>query len=207
MADGPHELISLPLELRKDIYELVLVVKEDIRVLATGDTSVRSNLTRPPYQQPSIMRVSRQIREETLPIYYGQNVFHFELQLSIPLVDESQDFTRYPEHFAANSEMLKVVKLSCGSLCAHGGHFCLDFREGFGAQDRIVAYAFGVGTAGEGCPYRGLEQYTRGSLDDIMEGQKQRSNTRTQMATIHCLAFKLLTPEFRWAEFNYILDS
>lgn len=62
-------LLTLPMELREEIYQLVLVEPTTaLRVVAN-----------PSYEhaavQPALCRVSRQLRFETLPIFYSTNTF------------------------------------------------------------------------------------------------------------------------------------
>lgn len=85
--------MTLPPELRNRIYELVLIANNGIErpdgsfMIEIADTSEEFEWSLgddeiPSYystlawcQQPFLTRVSRQIRSETLPIYYGANTF------------------------------------------------------------------------------------------------------------------------------------
>ncbi|KAK4959801.1 hypothetical protein LTR10_002689 [Elasticomyces elasticus] len=69
-------LLGLPPELRNRIWELAVV--DDLPIQAhqmttPGIWAQRSERTLP--QQPAITQVDHQNRSETLPIFYGQNVF------------------------------------------------------------------------------------------------------------------------------------
>lgn len=60
--------LDLPPELRDQIYEAALVEKK----VCTGRPGQK-------FAQPALTRVSRQIREEALPVFYGMNAFQFEM--------------------------------------------------------------------------------------------------------------------------------
>ena len=77
-------LLSLPTELRNQIYRLVVVVDEDNVGGVARDTAIC--ISPIPYRshvcdltdwryQPALTRVSRQVRAESLPVYYGENEF------------------------------------------------------------------------------------------------------------------------------------
>ncbi|KAK4574877.1 hypothetical protein LTR86_001719 [Recurvomyces mirabilis] len=63
---SPPTLVTLPPELRNRIYELVLPVGQVIDILPAYNEA---------HQSPPITCVNRQLRRETLPIYYGNNTF------------------------------------------------------------------------------------------------------------------------------------
>ncbi|KAK5721887.1 hypothetical protein LTR15_006480 [Elasticomyces elasticus] len=65
-------LLILPPELRTQIWELVLITPQPLNVGQSSPTP------RTILQQPALTRVNRQIREECLPIFYGQNTFLVE---------------------------------------------------------------------------------------------------------------------------------
>ena len=82
--------LSLPAELRNRIYEMVLIKgrgegaaagDESIDVVWDGREGVWSQKIgeQPWMRQPRLTAVCRQIRDETLPIYYGQNTFELDV--------------------------------------------------------------------------------------------------------------------------------
>ncbi|KXT08207.1 hypothetical protein AC579_3314 [Pseudocercospora musae] len=62
-------LTNLPGELKNRIYRLVLLRSHDDDI----------NVTAPNYRRPSLLEVSRAIRNETIPIYYYENSFAIHL--------------------------------------------------------------------------------------------------------------------------------
>ncbi|KAF7193552.1 hypothetical protein HII31_05127 [Pseudocercospora fuligena] len=62
-------LTNLPGELKNRIYRLVLLQSRDDDI----------NVTAPNYRRPSLLEVSRAIRNETIPIYYYENSFAIHL--------------------------------------------------------------------------------------------------------------------------------
>ena len=68
--DTPRcKFIELPAELRNRIYRLALLEPDAIKI---NDSSTP--------QEPSLLSACRQIRQEAISIYYGEN--HFELQVA-----------------------------------------------------------------------------------------------------------------------------
>ncbi|KAF2769622.1 hypothetical protein EJ03DRAFT_327227 [Teratosphaeria nubilosa] len=65
----PNLLMTLPAELRNNIYEFVL---REIRILHVHDKD---------FQEPALLCVSKEIRSEALPLYYGINNFSIYLNL------------------------------------------------------------------------------------------------------------------------------
>ena len=66
-------LLMLPAELRNRIYEMVLLRPEVINLVYLDPRRLKH--LEHEVAQPSLTRTCHQIREETLPIFYGQNVF------------------------------------------------------------------------------------------------------------------------------------
>ncbi|TKA66978.1 hypothetical protein B0A49_07152 [Cryomyces minteri] len=62
---GPFLFLKLPRELRDLIYRLVLISRMEIMASPYGKELV----------QPPLMRLCRQVRNESLPIFYGGNIF------------------------------------------------------------------------------------------------------------------------------------
>jgi hypothetical protein len=65
---APRTLLALPSELRNEIFEMSLKMEDVIYVRYFQ-----------PIQQPPLTKVCRQIRHETLLVYFGVNNFHFKL--------------------------------------------------------------------------------------------------------------------------------
>jgi len=59
--------LALPAELRNQIYREALVTDMPLSIDAQQPTSI---------VEPALMRINRQVRRETLPIYYGENPFY-----------------------------------------------------------------------------------------------------------------------------------
>lgn len=76
-------LQSLPAELRNHIYQLAVVHERsvDAAVHATGSESTGLSPCHWRFDcvQPALAATCRQIRNEILPIYYGENVFRFKI--------------------------------------------------------------------------------------------------------------------------------
>ncbi|KAK5692717.1 hypothetical protein LTR17_025348, partial [Elasticomyces elasticus] len=71
MTANRCSLLGLPAELRNHIFELALVSKNArVSIYLQG-----GHFTPPSATQPGISRTNRQLRQETLPIFYGQNAF------------------------------------------------------------------------------------------------------------------------------------
>lgn len=64
---GPKDFLDLPAEIRTTIFELCVAVPGPVAMMH-----------RPKPDMPGLLGVNRQTRDETLPIFYGNNEFHFE---------------------------------------------------------------------------------------------------------------------------------
>ena len=82
-------LLELPAELRDYIYELALVNESNI-VIDPWDN--------PKAAQPSLTRVNRKIRDETLPMFYAKNSFEIDLKI-YGFSRCAGDALRFPECF------------------------------------------------------------------------------------------------------------
>lgn len=90
--ERPFDFLKLSGELRNKIYLLVVVAPKSIKALEAPmpEKSKRVGVARPvEYQlQPAITKVSRQLRQEALPLYYSTNTFDLQshgLNRSVPL--------------------------------------------------------------------------------------------------------------------------
>lgn len=72
-------LLSLPAEIRNEIYRLVVVDPERVFLSPRFPASC---------QEPVLLRVNRQVRSEVLPMYYGLNCF---ASVSLPLLEKFID--------------------------------------------------------------------------------------------------------------------
>ena len=81
--DRPCYLLQLPAELRNRIYEEATVCKDVLWVDPEGipidrmreDLSIKDRRLHYLPSEPALTRTCRKIRKETLPIFYGRNVF------------------------------------------------------------------------------------------------------------------------------------
>jgi len=76
-SDEHSHSMRLPAELRDRIYELALVSDEQFEIdvkYSRNDRRKYVRTIRPPVEPP-LLRVSRQIRDEALPVHYGNNIF------------------------------------------------------------------------------------------------------------------------------------
>jgi hypothetical protein len=79
----PVTFLSLPLELRDRIYGLILIVPSGmIYIEESGSgklssTVIGSEIDLCPAPPTDLLRVSRQVYHEALPILYSQNILHF----------------------------------------------------------------------------------------------------------------------------------
>ena len=84
-AKGRISFLTLSPELRNRIYELACCPLRDGEGGEAHSTAIRIEpresyeLSAPFATQPALTKVSRQIRQETLPIYYGTNEFNLYL--------------------------------------------------------------------------------------------------------------------------------
>jgi hypothetical protein len=65
--DDNCQLLSLPPELRNRIYEMVLVQSQTVMVAPAG------------ISEPALLSTAKQVRNEAIQIYYGQNIFHITI--------------------------------------------------------------------------------------------------------------------------------
>lgn len=69
MDSSNCRLLSLPAEIRNTIYRYALV-----------KAKILIQPQRPPPHQPSLLRVSRQLRRETIKIYYSEKLFKWHIR-------------------------------------------------------------------------------------------------------------------------------
>ncbi|KAK0336787.1 snoRNA-binding rRNA-processing protein imp4 [Friedmanniomyces endolithicus] len=135
-----NRLMALPPELRKLIYELVLADEDEIIEIYPEDTYDDED---PCLWQPVITRVSRELRHETLGMFFGRMTFHVPLESTChrdgmdynPDDDGSgycseddflmlhfESFCEFRKHvekwFRTNAEHLKFMKTLTLGICA-----------------------------------------------------------------------------------------
>lgn len=81
-SQKPFAFLSLPTEIRLEIYDLLLICRFDRRTLSDigGDTSQKELI--PSCVQglkPAILQTCKQVYEEAIPILYSRNVFRFNM--------------------------------------------------------------------------------------------------------------------------------
>jgi hypothetical protein len=80
-GDGEISFMSLPGELRNEIYRLTLVELDIIRIRLRSKVRPHPFLERPfysgtkPWREPGLLRANNSIRLEALSVYYGLNDF------------------------------------------------------------------------------------------------------------------------------------
>lgn len=73
-----HNLFSLPVEVRLQIYEKVLVLSEPIIFVADKGPALPPLFLRQKYGlSPTLLRTNRKVYEETRPLLYSKNCFKF----------------------------------------------------------------------------------------------------------------------------------
>ncbi|KXL49496.1 hypothetical protein M433DRAFT_158677 [Acidomyces richmondensis BFW] len=75
-------LMNLPAELREQIYLLLVVKPQNTVTMLSNYNCYRSEVSA---CQPTISFVSRQLRKETLPLFYGNNLFMAEITQIVDL--------------------------------------------------------------------------------------------------------------------------
>ncbi|SMQ50791.1 unnamed protein product [Zymoseptoria tritici ST99CH_3D7] len=99
----PFRLMDLPPELRCRIYEYCVVLDKPLAAPRScrGDDSDYAN-------QPAISRTMKQIRAETLPIFYKLNAFEFRLATS----EDTRQFCQYIDNIGMrNRRLMRKVKV------------------------------------------------------------------------------------------------
>lgn len=71
VANTTRHLLTLPPEIRNQIYQLVLVSEENIEISAARQISIP--------EEPGLLRTCCQIRNEARPMYFLQNSFTFSV--------------------------------------------------------------------------------------------------------------------------------
>ncbi|KAF2869841.1 hypothetical protein BDV95DRAFT_89008 [Massariosphaeria phaeospora] len=111
----PFPFTKLPAEIRNMIYEYSVVANEKIRIVGHKDTKGRMIAKRTfGYLGPrndinlSLLRVSRQVREECTPVLYAKNRFCFE---------QASSMTLFMAQHATRLSDLRHVTI--GFRCAH----------------------------------------------------------------------------------------
>ena len=74
---NPFRFLDLPAELRTDVYSCILGYEAMLRI--PSGKSERGDRSAGSASQPSLTMVSRQLRNETLPLYYQLNSFKLDL--------------------------------------------------------------------------------------------------------------------------------
>lgn len=75
-------LMRLPAELREQIYQLLVVKPQNTITMLSNYDCYRSEVSA---RQPHISFVSHQLRNETLPLFYGANLFLAEVTFTADL--------------------------------------------------------------------------------------------------------------------------
>ena len=122
-AKSRISFLSLSPELRNQVYELALIPDGDGDGNVTGSKAIDVKSVRPNWcssrpgwaLQPALTKVSRQIRQETIPIYYGKNIFvtHCYIRDADPQGTEKWQFENSGFHWwrkmigTANMDLVK----------------------------------------------------------------------------------------------------
>lgn len=106
LPDTPFRLLDLPGEIRNQIYELVLIQHIPVAVYACC-----ARLQDP----PAITQTSRQLRSETLSLFYQRNRFQFEIFSP----EEPNTFTPWVNSIGPhNARSLRSVQIAFDNTCA-----------------------------------------------------------------------------------------
>ena len=75
-------LLLLPPELRDEIYQYIIIKPKNVITMIWCNNSFQSKNFALSAAQPTLTRVNKQIRAETLPVFYNSNLFSAELSVS-----------------------------------------------------------------------------------------------------------------------------
>lgn len=88
--------MNLPAELRNEIYSLALV----------QDTRIMVSTSLPYLKEPALLAVNRQMRSETLPVWYSENVFQ---------INGSSPSVKFLRSLGSERlQLLKTLRISTG---------------------------------------------------------------------------------------------
>ncbi|KAK4902777.1 hypothetical protein LTR27_000716 [Elasticomyces elasticus] len=82
-AKRPDIFMTLPPELRNQIYEDVLTESHPIARYSPSQRRRTYGSLREPYQEPALVQVSKAIRQEAITVYYGINDFDIETRTEL----------------------------------------------------------------------------------------------------------------------------
>ena len=116
---------DLPAELRNQIYNLALISEQPIQI-----TTVKARGC-DVHTEPGILQTNRQIRNETLKLYFEGNTFDFRC------------FKRYQPQLSgirSSVQQMRKIKVTVEDLCGHfGRYFALDMEAGI-PQSKLVFF-------------------------------------------------------------------
>lgn len=112
--DGHCPLLALPAELRNRIYEFAIVESTPIDMVMRKRTGSDA--------QPGLTRTCRQIRQETLQMFFQDNVFRFDC-------DNDLD-TEQQGILSACASYLPMIKIIQLAVCSQGDYYELTTVKG-----------------------------------------------------------------------------
>lgn len=113
---GESRLLSLPAELRNRIYELALPT---LLCVESEEEFEAANLDMP--QQPSLTRVNRQIRDESLQLYYGL----LTVRLFLHWTEDLVQYRCWFEAIGKNFRLIKRFEFKDAEECTHDNYIVL----------------------------------------------------------------------------------
>ncbi|KAK5742181.1 hypothetical protein LTR17_003422 [Elasticomyces elasticus] len=151
MVESKCLLLTLPPELLNQIWNLVLPVK------------LPDNLSFRWFAPPNILQVNRQIRADTLPMYYGQTTFEISIR-------RASDF--YSGCFTS------IGHEAVGHIRRMRFHDCLDYLRGYSlvvtprantAQERVLCKVNGAEYIGTDERMEGIIAATKDALEKELD--------------------------------------
>jgi hypothetical protein len=109
-------LLSIVADIRNNIYELVVVRRYPVSIR----TTTRYGSTR--HVEPGLLRTCRQIRSESLRMYYERNRFDFVTVAGyLPLLTDVR----------SKVQMMRHIYVEISGFCSHHTYVWLDMSKGF----------------------------------------------------------------------------
>lgn len=129
-VDNRCTILALPAELRNEIWKLTLIEDCPIEIMTRKQTSAGA--------QPPLTRTCRQIRSESLSMFYELNTFRFN-NLYLML--------RNQVHLGLTGSYVERIKTLQFTFCNHGSYFQLSMGRSLDKYDLQMAVLKAEGLA------------------------------------------------------------